>query len=155
MKFLALLTLPLLLAGCLTTPVSKSGGLGSVTVTNTNVNVIIAAAQSAFAGAGYSIGPANYPVSISFDKPAGTFSKIMWGSYDTPLTMRATLVIDPIPGSSDFRLSVRVTRVTDAGDAGFEDSTKMLGVWGAEFNPILRNIQSAAAGAGPGSPASL
>jgi len=155
MKFFACLALPILLAGCLTSPVSKSGGLGAVTVSNTNVNVIVAAAQSAFASAGYSIGPANYPDSISFDKPAGAFGKIMWGSYDTPLTMRATLVMDPIPGTNDFRLSVRVSRVTDAGDAGFEDSTKMLGVWGGEFNPILRNIQAAAAGAGPGSPASL
>ncbi len=38
----------LLLSGCLTTPIEKSGGMGSVTVTNSSPSAIIAAAQSVF-----------------------------------------------------------------------------------------------------------
>lgn len=155
MKTVGLLALTLALAGCLTKPVDKSGGFGAITVPNTNVNAIIAAAQSTFASYGYSLGPSNYPDSISFDKPSGAFGNLMWGSYNTPVTVRAKLLMTPVPGTNDFRLSVKVARVSDAGEAGFEDSTKMLNAWSGEFLPLLRKIQAAAAGAGPGSGATL
>lgn len=139
-----------LLTGCLTSKVSNSGGLGSVTVPNTNVNAIIAAANGVFAQSGYSPGPTDYPDSVSFDKPSGGFGKLMYGSYGTTTTFRAKLRMVQIPGTSDYRLSTQMTRVTDAGDAGFEDSTQMMGVWSGEFGPLLQQIKTQAAGAGPG-----
>ena len=155
MKAAGLLAITLALAGSLTTPVNKSGGPGAITVPNTNINAIIAAAQSTFASYGYSLGPSDYPASISFDKPSGAFGNLMWGSYNTPVTIRAKLLMTPVPETNDFRLSVKVARVTDAGEAGFEDSTKMLSVWSGEFLPLLRKIQATAAGVGPGSGATL
>jgi len=39
--------------------------------------------------------------------------------------------------------------VTNAGQAGFEDSRKMLGLWSGEFMPLMRKISAEAGGAGP------
>jgi len=39
--------------------------------------------------------------------------------------------------------------VSDAGEAGFEDSTKMTGLWSGEFLLLLQKIKAQAAGAGP------
>lgn len=155
MRFLLAATALLLLSGCLVSPVSSSGGMGSLTVSDTNVDAIVSAAQAAFPAYGYSLSASNYPISISFDKPGGAFTNIMWGSYNQPVTVRATMFMTPIPGTNDIRLSVRVSRVTDAGDAGFEDSTRMAGAWSGEFKPILRKIDAAASGAGAASATSL
>ena len=147
---LAASVLTLLLAGCLTTPVADSGGPGAVTVPNTNVDAIIAAAQPVFASAGYTAGPANYPSSVSFDKPSGAFGKILYGSYGTTTTVRAKLRIAQISNiTNDYRISVSVTRVSNAGEAGFESSSRMLGVWSAEYGPLLKQISEQAANAGP------
>lgn len=143
------LALAVFLGGCLTTPVSKSGGAGAGTVTNSNPSAIIAAASSVFANYGYTAGPVDYPDSVSFDKPAGGFGKLMYGSYGVTTTFRVKLSIIPLPGTNDFRLSTRVSRVSDAGDAGFEDDQKMLGVWAAEFKPLIRQISAQASNAGP------
>jgi hypothetical protein len=145
-----LCTLALLLAGCLTTPVADSGGPGATTVPNTNVPAIIAAAQSVFAQYGYTPGPMSYPDSISFDKPSGAFGKLLYGSYGTTTSVRVKLNIVPLGGSNDFRLGTRVSRVTDAGEAGFEDSSQMMGLWSGEFGPLLAKIKAQAANAGPG-----
>jgi hypothetical protein len=139
-----------LLIGCLATPVANSGGIGSVVVPNTNVNALIAAARPVFAQYGYSPGPANYPDSISFDKPAGGFGKLLYGSYNQTTTYRVRLSMVPMPGTNDFQLRTHVSRVNNAGDAGFEDSTKMIGLWSNEFLPLLQKIKAQAAGAGPG-----
>lgn len=151
MKSLPLLTLIscLFLGGCLTTPVEKSGGPGSLTVENSNPNAIISAAQTVFAGSGYTPSGSNYPESISFDKPAGAFGKIMYGSYGVTTTVRVKLSLTQIPGTNNYRLSTRVSRVSDAGEAGFEDSQRMLGVWSGEFKPLLRQVATQAGGAGP------
>lgn len=138
----------LILAGCLTAPESESGGLGSTTVTNSNVDAINAAAQSVFGEYGYQPGPMNYPDSISFDKPASGFGQLMYGSYDETTTIRVTMSTTQLPGTNDYRLSTRVSRVNDAGEAGFEDSTRMMGVWSAEFGPILKKIAAEASNAG-------
>lgn len=145
--FPASLLLAIVLTGCLTTPVSSSGG---ITVQNTNPSAIIGAAQSVFAQSGYSVSAVHYPDSISFDKPAGKLGELMYGSYGETTTIRVKLSLTPIPGTNDYRLGSSVFRVSDAGEEGFEDSTKMLGVWSAEFKPLLREIQAQAAGAGPG-----
>ncbi|HEY8899719.1 MAG TPA: hypothetical protein VIM61_04855 [Chthoniobacterales bacterium] len=145
----ACLALAFLLTGCLATPVANSGGPGSVTVTNTNVNAIIDAANNVFPNYGYSVGPASYPDSVSYDKPAGAFGKLLYGSYGVTTTVRVKLVMTPLPGTNNFRLGTRVSRVSNAGEAGFEDSQKMLGLWSGEFGPILRQISSQAGGAGP------
>jgi hypothetical protein len=139
----------LLFAGCLATPVSKSGGIGSVTVSNTNVNAIISAANNVFPQYGYTMGPINYPDSVSFDKPAGAFGKILYGSYGVTTTMRVTMTMVDLPGSNDYQLRTRVSRVSDAGEAGFEDSNKMMGLWSGEFKPLLEKISAQASGAGP------
>jgi hypothetical protein len=134
----------------MTTPVAKTGGLGSVTVQNTNVGAIQSAAQSVFMNYGYSPAPGDFPNSIAFQKPAGAFGNLMYGSYGVSTTIRCTIAMNQIPGTNDYRLVPRVTRVSDAGEAGFEDSQRMLGVWSGEFGPLLRQVQQQAAGAGPG-----
>ncbi|HEY5707731.1 MAG TPA: hypothetical protein VIS96_19385 [Terrimicrobiaceae bacterium] len=128
---------------------ANSGGIGSVAVPNTNVNALIAAAQPVFAQYGYSPGPVNYPDSISFDKPAGGFGKLLYGSYDQTTTFRVRLSMIQIPGTNNFQLLTDVSRVSDAGEAGFEDNTKMIGLWSGEFLPLLQKIKAQAAGAGP------
>lgn len=120
-----------------------------MTVSNTNVNAIISAAQGVFASSGYTSSGSNYPNSISYDKPAGNLGKLMYGSYGVSTTVRATLNMTPIPGTNDFRLSTKVTRVSDAGEAGFEDSNATMGLWSGEFKPLLRKIAQQAGGAGP------
>jgi len=136
------------LSGCLVSPVSSSGGPGSITVTNSNPEAIISAARVVFSEYGYTPGPANFPRSISFDKSAGAFGRLLYGSYGTTTTIRVTMNIVPIPETNDYRLSTRLQRVTDAGVAGFEDSTSMAGLWSAEFGPILRKVRDHAEGRG-------
>jgi hypothetical protein len=145
----ALCALAILLSGCLTAPVSNSGGMGATTVPNTNVTALISSAQAVFAQYGYSPGPMSYPYSISFDKPSGGFGKLLYGSYGTTTTVRVKLTMLQLPGTNDYRLGTRVSRVTDAGEAGFEDSKKMVGLWSGEFGPILQKINAQAANAGP------
>lgn len=146
---LGLLTVAVCLAGCMTTPVAKTGGLGSVTVQNTNPSAILAAAQPVFTNAGYSPAAGDFPNSIAFEKPAGAFGNLMYGSYGVTTTIRCTVSMTQIPGTNDYRLSPRVSRVSDAGEAGFEDNQRMLGVWSGEFGPLLRQVQQQAANAGP------
>lgn len=138
-----------LLSACLTTPTADSGGLGSITVPNSNPTAIIAAAQNVFAQSGYSTGVVNFPTSVSFEKPASAFGNAMWGSYGAKATIRVKLAINPVGASSSYALSTRVYSVTDAGDIGMEDKTKRSGLFAAEFKPLLRQVQSQAAGAGP------
>ncbi len=141
--------LAFVLSGCLTAPVAGSGGLGAVTVNDSNPNAIIDAAQAVFPQSGYTMSAVDYPDSISFDKPAGGFGELMYGSYGTTTSYRVTVTIVPVPGSNSYRLAPRVSRVSDAGEAGFEDSTKMAGLWSGEFKPLLRQVAAQAGGAGP------
>ena len=120
-----------------------------MTVANSNPSAIISAAQTVFAGSGYTPSGSNFPQSVSFDKPAGAFGKIMYGSYGVTTTVRVKLSLIQIPGTNNYRLSTRVSRVSDAGEAGFEDDQRMLGVWSGEFKPLLRQIVTQASGAGP------
>lgn len=146
-KFLPLLAAivsVVLAPGCVATKVDSGGGF---TATNTNVNAIIDAANDVFPQYGYSIGPVSYPDSISFDKPAGAFGKLLYGSYGVTTTMRAKLVMTPV-GTNGYRLSAKLSRVSDAGEAGFEEARNMP-LWSGELNPILRQIVSKASGAGP------
>jgi hypothetical protein len=139
-----------LLAGCLTAPVDDSGGMGATTVPNTNPTAIVSAAQTVFANYGYTPGPVNYPDSISFDKPSDAFGKILYGSYGTTTSVRVKLKMVQVSTiTNDYRLSTQVSRVTDAGEAGFEDSQKMIGLWSGEFGPLLKQVSAQAANAGP------
>jgi hypothetical protein len=124
--------------------------MGAITVKNTNVSAILNAAQSVFSESGYTVSGSNYPQSVSFDKPSGSLGKLMYGSYGVTTTIRVTLSMIPLPGTNDYRLSPQVSRVSDAGEAGFEDSNKMLGLWSGEFKPLLRKVAAQAGGAGPG-----
>lgn len=128
----------------MTTPVSKTG---STTVTNSNPAAIVSAAQSVFADSGYSAGPADFPNSVSFDKPSGAFGKIMYGSYDQTTTIRARVSIDQIPGTSNYRLGAKAFTVQDAGQAGFESSRPLL-IGSDQFDPLLRKIAAQASNAG-------
>jgi hypothetical protein len=143
------LLLCFILTGCLTKSTSNSGGIGGTKVQNTNPSAIIAAARTVFAQSGYTISGVDYPSTISFDKPAGKLGELIYGSYGVTTTVRVKLSLVPIPGTNDYWLKPSVFRVSDAGEAGFEDSTKMLGLWSGEFKPLLRQIQAQAAGAGP------
>lgn len=151
MKRLRLLLLSgsLLCAGCLTTPVSSSGGPGSVTVTNSNPSAIIAAAQSVFPSYGYTPGFGNGVSSVSFDKDSNKLANVLWGSYGCPQTIRVKLKIVQIPGTNDYRVSPKVYTVSDAGEAGFESKRALMSLWGGEFSPLLRKVASQASGAGP------
>lgn len=140
----------LLFGGCLTSSVSSSGGLGATTVPNSNVGAIMDSARTVFADSGYTLSGSNYPTSLSFDRPAGTMGKLLYGSYGVTTTIRVTLNIIQVPGTNDYRLGTKVSRVSDAGEAGFEESQKMLGVWSGEFKPLLARIATQAGGAGPG-----
>jgi len=145
--FLALL--PILLPGCLTAPVAQSGGIGSVTVTNSNPDAIIAATRSVFPNYGYSPSTSRYPISVSFDKDADRFARVMWGSYGDPQTIRVKVEIIPIPGSNDYRLVPKVYTVSNAGVAGFESKRPLAGLWNGEFAPLLKQVASQASGSGP------
>lgn len=137
-------------SGCLTTPVSSAGGPGSVTIQNTNPNAITAAATSVFSNYGYSVGPTNYPSSVSFDKPGGSFDSLMWGSFGETTSIRVKLAMEPFGDSGDYRVAPTVYAVNDDGMAGFEDPRRLTSLWALEFAPLMRQIAAQAADAGSG-----
>ncbi len=133
-----------LFAGCLASAPDESGGPTSVVVTKSNVDAIISSAQSVFAEYNYTTGPVNYPNSISFDKPASGFGRVMWGGYDMKTIIRAKLSITPLANGKDFSLHVSVYAVRDGGMAGMTDKQKLMGMWAMQFKPILTKIQAQA-----------
>lgn len=144
---LAILTLAL--GGCLTTPVSSSGGMGTVTVKNSNPAAIIAAAQSVFPNYGYTPTFGAGVDSISFDKNSNKLANVLWGSYDDPQTIRVKVKIIQIPGTNDYRISPKVYTISDEGESGFESKRPLMGLWNAEFGPLLKKVASQSSGAGP------
>jgi hypothetical protein len=136
------------LAGCLVTPVEKSGGIGSVTVKNSNPSAIISAAQSIFPNYGYTFHNARFPNSVSFDQPGNMTARILWGSYGQPQTLRVKVNISAIPGTSNYRISPKVYTVTSAGEAGFESKRPLLSLWNSQFSDIFQQISNQASGAG-------
>jgi len=144
MKLLAASLAVLFLAGCLSSPIASSGGIGAITVKNTSVDRVISAAQTVFAGRGYTLSDSDYPDSVSFDKPAGSFGNAMWGSYGNPQSIRVKIAMVPIPMTSDIRLEPRVYSVGDAGEAGFDNERPLIGLWNAEFGPMLKQVASLA-----------
>jgi len=149
LRLCGIVLLSFLFQGCLTTPVEKSGGLGSVTVTNSNPTAIIAAAQSVFPDYGYTPAFGNGINSISFDKNSNKLANIMWGSYGDPQTIRVKVKIVQIPGSNDYRISPKVYTISDQGEAGFESKRPLVGLWSSEFGPLLKKVSAQASGAGP------
>ena len=139
-KLSAVLFCATLLVGCLSSPISSSGGIGAVTVHDTNADAVTAAARDVFASRGYTLSGVDYPDSISFDKPAGGFGNVMWGSYGNPQTIRVRLAMVPITGTDNIRLQPRVFSVSDAGEAGFDNARPLFGIWNAEFGPMLKDI---------------
>lgn len=144
MKLLAASLAVLFLAGCLSSPIASSGGIGAITVKNTSVDRVISAAQTVFAGRGYTLSDSDYPESVSFDKPAGSFGNTMWGSYGNPQSIRVKIAMVQIPMTSDIRLEPRVYSVGDAGEAGFDNERPLIGLWNAEFGPMLKQVASLA-----------
>ena len=144
----ALALFSFLLCGCLVTPVSQSGGIGSVTVTNSNSQSIITAAQNVFSQYGYALSDTHYPSSISFDRDSSKFANVAWGSYGQPQTIRVKVNITAIPGSNDYRISPKVYTVTSAGEVGFESKRPLLGLWNSQFGPLLQRVSTQASGAG-------
>ena len=138
----------LLFSGCLVSPVTQSGGLGSVTVQNSNPKAIMDSAQAVFPSAGYQVSSVNFPDSISFDKGSNRFANAMWGSYGDPQTIRVRVMVAQIPGTNNYRLSPKVFSVSDAGEVGFEDERPLMGLWSSEFGPILKRVAAQAGGAG-------
>lgn len=145
---LASIILLTIFSGCIVSPEASAGGIGATTVTNSNPTAIISAANQSFSSAGYSMGPANYPSSVSFDKHAGAFGQAMYGGWDDSVTYRAKLNIVPIPGTANYRIWVNVSHVNETDMAGVEDTVPMSGLWNAEFTPLLRQIRQQASGAG-------
>ncbi|GAT35317.1 hypothetical protein TSACC_3382 [Terrimicrobium sacchariphilum] len=144
---LAALAVSLTFSGCLTTTVADSGGPGSVTVPNSNWVSISAAANAAFAQHGYTPTPSSSMDTLAYDKPAGAFGQLMYGSYGQSTTYRVHVQIVQIPGTNDYRLIPRVSRVNNAGSAGFESKTRMMGFWAGQFGPILKQVAEQAGNA--------
>lgn len=144
---LAALAVGLTFSGCLTTTVADSGGPGSVTVPNSNWVSISAAANAAFAQHGYTSAPSGSMDTLAFDKPAGAFGELMYGSYGQTTSYRVQVQIVQIPGTNDYRLIPRVSRVSNAGSAGFESKTRMMGFWAGQFGPILKQVAQQAGNA--------
>lgn len=134
----------LLFTGCLASPVAKSGGPGSVTIKNTSTPAIHAAAREVLAAYGYRPAASGAFDTIAFERPAGATGRLFFGSYGQTTSMRLNLQVIPLPNNGDFRVIPRVSRVNNAGLAGFEDETKMLRVWSGQFSRILREIQKQA-----------
>jgi len=151
MKIQHLLTflLTTLLTGCLTTPVSDSGGMGSVTVTNSNPSAIVNALQNVFPQYGYTVSSIHEFSSVSFNKDSNKVANIMWGSYGQPQTIHVKVNIIPIPGSLNYRLSPKVYTVTSQGEAGFESKRPLNGLWNSQFEPLLKMVSTQASGSGP------
>lgn len=150
-QLLPAVSLSFLFFGCLASSVDRSGGPGSITIKNTNPSAIREAAVPAFARSGYTLSRSSFPQSLSFDRPAGRTGELMFGSFGQTTTIRVRLQLVPLVGTNDFRVMTQVLRVNNAGQAGFERDTPMMRSWAAQFKPILRQIQSEAANAGPGS----
>ena len=149
LRFLPLLLLATLLtSGCLTSPVTKSGGPGSVTVTNSNPTAIISAAQEVFPNYGYTPAFGNGVTSIAFDKNSNQLANVLWGSYGCPQTIRVKVKIVQIPGTNDYRISPKVYTVSDQGEAGFESKRALASLWGAEFGSLLKQVAKQASGQG-------
>ena len=140
----------LLLPGCLTNPVEKSGGPGSVTVSNSNSAAIIAAAQRGFPQYGYSTTFGGEGNSGSFDKESNKVANVLWGSYGDPQTIRVKVKIVQIPGTNNYRISPKVYTVSNRGEAGFESKRALIGLWGSEFGPLLKKVADQASGANGG-----
>jgi hypothetical protein len=138
----------LVLAGCLTTPIENSGGMGSVTVTNSNPTAIITAAQSVFPNYGYTLAFVNDISSVSFDKNSNQLANVLWGSYGDPQMIRVKVKITPIPGTNNYRISPKVYTVSDAGEAGFESKRPLIGLWSSEFGPLLKKVAAQSSGSG-------
>lgn len=149
LRFIICPLLVFLLAGCLATPVERTGGPGSITIPNTNPHAIFHAAMPVFSAHGYTLARSNFPRSISFERPAGRLGSLAFGSTMQTTSFRVRVEMVPIPGTQDFRLRTQVERVNNANVAGFEQSTQMLRVWANQFNSILRQIKAKAANAGP------
>ncbi len=140
----------LLLAGCVVSPVERSGGPGATTIRNTNPRAIASASRDVFASYGFRPAPWNMPHWIAFDRPAGRTGEIMFGGFQGDTTIRARLALVPIPGTHDIRVMPSIRRVSNAGRAGFERETGMaLRSWSSQLRPVLREINSRAANAGP------
>jgi hypothetical protein len=139
----------LLLAGCLVTPVSESGGMGSITVTNSNPGAIVAAAQSVFPEYGYSPTFGGDGVSsVCFDKNSNRVANVLWGSYGDPQTLRVNVKIVQIPGTNNYRIIPKVSTISDAGEVGFESKHKLSGLWDSQFGPLMKRVAAQASGAG-------
>lgn len=144
----------LLLAGCLVSPVERSGAPGSITIPNTNPAAVASAARDVFARYGYRPGPSGMPRWISFERPAGRTGEILFGGPLGNTAIRVRLELAPIPGTGDIRVMPGVRSVRNAGRAGFENETPMLlRAWSAQLRPLMREIKSRSANAGPLGPA--
>ena len=140
----------LLLAGCLASPVERSGSPGSITIPNTNPAAVAEAARGVLARYGYTPGPSAPPRRITFERASGRTGEIMFGSPVSNTAIRVRLDLVPIAGTRDIRVMPSVSRVRNAGRAGFEDETGMLlRSWSAQFRPALREIKARSANAGP------
>jgi len=142
-----ILGLALLLAGCLFRPVSKSGPTGSTTIRNTTPEAIRRAAITVFAHHGYTERRSRFPQSLTFERPAGKLGEFMFGSFSQTTTFRVVIQLVPLPESRDIRMTPSIYRVNNAGVAGFESDTRMLGMWSGQLRPIFTEIDERAAGA--------
>ena len=140
----------MLFSGCLVTPVSESGGMGTDTVTNSNPGAIIAAAQSVFPNYGYTPTFGGDGItSVCFDKNSNKVANVLWGSYGDPQTLHVKVKIVRIPGTNNYRITPKVSTISDAGEAGFESKHKLGGLWASQFGPLMRQVAARASGAGP------
>ena len=137
-----------LMTGCTTEPLDRSGISGSITVPNTNPAAIRSAALPAFARYGYSPGRGSTAQSLAFQRPSSQFGARLLDTPATTTNLGVRLQLLPLPHNNDFRLLVQVNRIDIRQPAGTAADTKSVRLWMSQFESILREIRANAANAG-------
>ncbi len=143
---LALAGLALLLPGCATAPVDRSGVSGAITVPDTNADAIARAATPAFARYGYQPARGTTPQSLFFQRPAAPAGGRLLGGPSAGTNLRVRLQLLPLSRGNDFRLMIQVAQVDMRSATADQTSLRL---WMSEFDSVLREIRTRAAHAGP------
>lgn len=136
----------MLLSGCATAPVDRSGVSGAITVPDTNPEAITRAARPAFARYGYQPARGTTAQSLFFQRPSAPAGGPLLGNPPPGTTLRVRLQLLPLSGGNDYRLLIQVAQADMRSPSGDQTSLRL---WMSEFNSVLREIRAQAAHAGP------
>jgi hypothetical protein len=142
-----LLGILILLSGCATEPVDRSGISSSITVPNSNPKAIRLAAQESFSRNGYTLGRGTTALSLFFQRPTAPFAQRLLEAPTPATNFSVRLQIVPLSSADDFRLVAQVAQV----DIRSSGNTQSMRLWKEQFESILREIRASAKDAGPAS----